>query len=292
MKPVIRVHRSGCVYIFASIVLGVLSINSGNNFHYLATAAMLGFMLASGIAGRRNIRNAEISLDFPDEIYADIPFLLAVEVRNRNRHAPICLIELRIDGKPLMFPLVGPGETRRMSVAFSFPKRGVREIKEILLFSVYPFNLFTRYWPIEGDMSAVVFPAPLDPEAEQIFTQTDDESMGGRTPGLTAGGDIVGVRPYIEGDNIRHIHWKSSARTGKLSTRIYDDASSGGGKVIDLDRLLLGDEERALSLAAYAIREAILSGGAIGMREGETLFPISAVKRDQLTMLRRLALNE
>lgn len=292
MKPVIRVHRSGIVYIAVSIVLGVLSINSGNNFHYLATAAMLGFMLASGVAGRRNIRNAEVSFDFPDEMYADVPFLLTVEVKNRNRRAPIYLIELQIDGKPLLFPVVGPGETSRMSIAFSFPKRGTQEIKEVLLFSVYPFNLFTRYWPIEGDLSVVVFPTPLKSAGEQLFLRADDEYMSGRAARLNAEEDIIGVRPYVEGDNMRQINWKSSARTGKLSTRIYDDSTSGGGKIIDLDRLLLGGKERALSLATYAIKEAILSGEAIGMRDGETFFPISAGRRDKWAMLKRLAFYE
>ncbi len=292
MKPVIRVHRSGIVYIGVSIVLGVLSINSGNNFHYLATAAMLGFMLASGVAGRRNIRVAEVSFEFPDEIYADIPFLLFVEVRNPNRRVPIYLIEVKVDGKPLMFPVVNPGETSRQSVAFSFSSRGGHRIEEVLLYSVYPFNLFTRYWPIEGDLSVTAFPTPLKPAGEQLYLRTDDERLNGKSSRLQAEEDTIGVRPYVEGDNMRQIHWKTSARTGKLSTRIYDDSGSGGGKVIDLERLLLGGKERALSLAAHAIRESILSGEPVGMQGGEAFFPISAAKKDKLIMLERLAFYE
>lgn len=292
MKPVIRVHRSGIVYIGVSIVLGVLSINSGNNFHYLATAAMLGFMLASGVAGRRNIRVAEVSFVFPDEIYADTPFLLSVEVRNPNRRAPIYLIEVEVDGKPLMFPVVNPGETNRQAVAFTLPSRGRGEIAEVLLFSVYPFNLFTRYWPIEGDLSVVVFPTPLKPAGEQLYLRSDDERISGKTSRLRADEDTIGVRPYVEGDNMRQIHWKTSARTGKLSTRLYDDSSNGGGKVIDLERLLLGGKERALSLAAHAIREAILSGEPVGMQGVDFSFPVSPAKKDKLIMLERLAFYE
>lgn len=292
MKTVIRVHRSGIVYIVVSIVMGVLSINSGNNFHYLATAAMLGFMLASGIAGRANIRGAEVSFDFPDEIYAATPFLLSVEVRNSSRRRPIYLIELNVDGKPLLFPVVEPGKTSRLSMAFSFPARGTERIKEVRLFSVYPFNLFTRYWDIEGDLSAVVFPTPVKPAGEPVYVPRDDEYPGSVTSRLLAEEDTVGVRPYIEGDNMRQIHWKSSARTGKLSTRIYDDSASGEGKIIDLEKLLAGGREKALSLAAYAIRESMISGEAVGMREAGAVFPVSAAKRDKLAMLERLAFYE
>lgn len=292
MRPVMRVHRSGAVYIAASIILGVLSINSGNNFHYLAAAAMLGFMLASGLAGLANINSAEISLDFPDDMYAGIPFLLTVEVRNRSRRKPLYLIELQIDEKLLMFPVVAPDKTSRMSIAFSFPKRGKQEIKKILLFSVFPFNFFTRYRSIDGDLSCVVFPAPLHPSGEQVFLQGGCESINARTALINAEEDIVGVRPYIEGDKMRQIHWKSSARTGKLSTRIYDDAAAGGEKIVDLEGLMFGGKERALSVAAYAVKEAILTGDAIGMRDGVSFFPVSAVRRDKLMLLERLALYE
>lgn len=293
MKMVIRVHRSGVVYIIVSIVMGVLSINSGNNFHYLATAVMLGFMLASGIAGRSNIRSAEVSLDFPEEIYAATPFLLTVEVRNRNRRSSIYLIELNVDGKALLFPVIGPGQTSRLSLPFSFPERGAEKIREVQLFSVYPFNLFTRYWDIEGDLSVVVFPAPRKPAGEQLYVPPDDEHPDDGGVRLLAEEDTVGVRPYIEGDSMRQIHWKSSARTGKLSTRLYDDSTAGGGKIIDLEGLLsTGGRENALSLVAYVLREALLSGEAVGMREGDALFPVSAAKNDKLTMLKRLALYE
>lgn len=292
MKTVIRVHRSGMVYIVVSVVMGVLSVNSGNNFHYLATAAMLGFMLASGIAGRANIRGAEVTFDFPDEIYAATPFLLTVEVRNRKRRSSIYLIELNVDGEPLLFPVIGPGETSRLSLVFSFPKRGTESIKEVRLFSVYPFNLFTRYWDIEGDLSSIVFPTPLRPASEQVYTPPDDERPGNKAPRLLAEEDTVGVRPYTEGDSMRQIHWKSSARTGKLSTRIYDESAAGGGKIIDLEGLLAGGKENALSLAAYVIREAILSGEAVGMQDTNALFPVSAERRDKFAMLKRLALHE
>jgi len=293
MKTVIRVHRSGIVYICVSIVFGVISVNSGNNYHYLATAVMLGFMLASGIAGRGNIRSAEISIEYPDEVYAKTPFLLTVEVRNQSKRIPIYLIEVNVDGEKLMFPTVAAGETCRLRIYYSFPRRGINEIKDVRLFSVYPFNLFTRFWDVCGDLSSVVFPAPEKPAGETIYVPPEGGLGDDAARGLRADGDIIGVRPYISGDNMRQIHWKSSARTGKISSRVFDDDSSGGGKTIDLERLILSaGKERALSLAAYALKEAIISGEAIGMRGAGEEYPVSAAGGDKLAMLARLALHE
>lgn len=36
----------------------------------------------------------------------------------------------------------------------------------------------------------------------------------------------VGVRDYSSGDSLKHIHWKTSARTGHLSTKVYEPTTS------------------------------------------------------------------
>ncbi len=72
--PVIRIRPAGGVYILLSIVLGVISVNSGNNLLYLVTALLLGYMLASGVAGRHNVMGAEAWAELPDEIYAGRAF--------------------------------------------------------------------------------------------------------------------------------------------------------------------------------------------------------------------------
>ncbi|MCB0108007.1 MAG: DUF58 domain-containing protein [Caldilineaceae bacterium] len=36
---------------------------------------------------------------------------------------------------------------------------------------------------------------------------------------------IMGVRDYVQGDNFRHIHWKASARTLNLQTKVFDPSA-------------------------------------------------------------------
>ena len=92
--PIIRIRPAGGVYIALSIALGVVSVNSGNNLLYLVTALLLGYMLASGIAGRHNVMSAEAWAELPDEIYAGRAFPLVVKVRNRRHFASLHLIEV------------------------------------------------------------------------------------------------------------------------------------------------------------------------------------------------------
>ena len=90
---------------------------------------------------------------------------------------------------------------------------------------------------------------------------------------------------------MKRIHWKSSARTGKLKTRLYDGTFSRSlWRIIDLDRLVLNGVERGLSMAAYAIVEAIKSRLPIGMMSGGEFIPPASDYAHKKDLLTRLAL--
>lgn len=57
---------------------------------------------------------------------------------------------------------------------------------------------------------------------------------------------VGGVREYRPGDSIRHIHWKSSAATGALQTKVFDP-------VISMDTAVLLDVEREHYEPSHAI---------------------------------------
>jgi uncharacterized protein (DUF58 family) len=288
---VITVHRSGMIYIVVSIIMGLLAINGGNNFHYLAASAILGYMLASGVAGRRNIRGTSVSLSFPDEIYALTPFFLTVEVHNSGR-VPIFLIEVAVGDAKTWFPVIQPGETSRKTVMFTISSRGLCGIDGIELSSPYPFNFFTRYWPVSFDGRATVFPSPISLRPGDFRIWTDSEMDAGRSQKPDCESDIVGVRPYAEGDPMKMIHWKSSARTGRLNSKLYESDGDAAARMIDLDSLVSRGLEAGLSIASHEISEAIKSGRSIGMVDRGAVWAASPVRADKLSMLTSLALYE
>jgi uncharacterized protein (DUF58 family) len=273
--------------------MGVLALNGGNNFHYLAEAAILGYMLSSGIAGYTNIRRADVSLSFPDEIYARSPFLLNVAVRNKSR-VPIYMIDVSVEGERVFFPLIQPGETVSRHIPFTLRSRGINEIKKIELSSSYPFNFFTRYWPVNFVGKAIAFPAPSGSRRYGARAWAEPGGREGENAGKPATEmDIIGVRPYSEGDPMRMIHWKSSARTGKLKSRLYDGSGTPETRMIDLDSLISDfGLETGLSAASYEISRAMKSGLPIGMADRGMIWAPSPSRSDKLSMLSSLALYE
>jgi uncharacterized protein (DUF58 family) len=291
----IKVHRSGKIYVAVSIILGILAINSGNNFHYLAAASVLGYMAASGEAGKRNVRGASVTLLFPDEIYADTPFRLSVEVHNTRRFFSISILDVSMFGKSIFFPTIGPNESVKKSIILSMPSRGVAFPKEIAVSSVYPFNFFTCICSLPCKESVTIFPKPIRCQDGMIFADADageSERASSLSRGLPSDAGVAGVRPYAEGDPLKIIHWKSSAKTGALKSRLYEDTPDSGGKIIDLDQLVARGVERGLSAASWEVCEAIKSGSPIGMKNGGILRDATSSRSDKLSMLKELALYE
>ena len=285
-----RVHRSGTIYVLLSIVLGVIAINGGNNVHYLAAAAMLGYMFSSGVASKWNMEGVEVSLTLPEEIYATIPFVVSVEIVS-SRRRPIFLLTLEVGGERIFVPSLRSGDRYVGALSGCFETRGVSRLTELgraTVSSAFPFNLFTRYRTIDFAGAAVVFPAPIAPaDAETPLRSSgaEAENETRRTP--LSEMDIIGVRPYEEGDPMKLVHWKSTARTGRLQSRIYEGADAG--LMIDVGYLYGRFGERGLSIASGALRDSIAAGSVVGIRDDGEIFAPSSARRDKLAMLGYLA---
>ena len=118
----------------------------------------------------------------------------------------------------------------------------------------------------------------------------DEEDAGAAAPGPDAS-NVAGIRPYQPGDPVNRVHWKISARTGKLNTRLFD-ASSNRAVTIDLDELVSHGLEHGLSVAAGRIVAAGREGTPVGMRDRGTTIPPALTRGDRLSLLERLALYE
>ena len=75
--------------------------------------------------------------------------------------------------------------------------------------------------PVELTVYPLPIPVSLDVRPSMGFGTTDLDSGLVRGSGI----DTRGIREYVQGDPIRHIHWKTTARTGKLMVKEFDTGS-------------------------------------------------------------------
>ena len=150
-----------------------------------------------------------------------------------------------------------PGDKSVCETKIICKYRGEYEIgvKEVILTDF--FRLFRLRYAVSGQIKAVVIPqivqlAELKSIADLPMLVQSDTS-GSREP------DIV-VRDYVEGDSLKQIHWKATAREQKLKVRVMTGKENQGITVFCDTRRYSGDMKDFLPLE-NKILEAFLAVG-------------------------------
>jgi uncharacterized protein (DUF58 family) len=126
-----------------------------------------------------------------------------------------------------------------------------------------PFAL-ARASLIQGERQAlVVYPRLVS--LTQLFSEGQSQTQDGRRLLLRrpTGYELHGVREYVEGESLRNVHWRSTARRGRLMVKERDDAPSDEVAVLlDGDELGAADESFDLAVrAAGSILQAHVRRG-------------------------------
>ena len=258
---IIKIKKSGFLFIILTIFLGFAAINTGNNLIYLITSTLLGFMGISGFFGKQNIYNLNVKLEFPEEVFANREFPLKIIIKNNRKFLPAFLIKLKISNQYVLFPFINVNDhcTKIIHVKFKF--RGINEIKNIQISSTFPYNFFIRFNYIKEDYKKLVYPEPKKYTVfDEILSKDRKSDLTYNSPYLKGfDGELIHLREYNENDPVKLIHWKSSAKTDKLMVK---EVSSEIRKslIIDFDKMIISDLEKKLSAITYLILNAHKKG--------------------------------
>jgi len=78
----------GIIYVASVLLIGIAALNTGNNLLYVIVAAMLAAILVSGVASALVLRELELDIHLPEQVFAGHPTLGKMMVRNRRRWLP------------------------------------------------------------------------------------------------------------------------------------------------------------------------------------------------------------
>jgi uncharacterized protein (DUF58 family) len=286
---VIKITKAGYFYISLTIILGFSAVNTANNLVYIIAAAMLSFMAVSGFFGRGNLRGISIVIDVPEEIYARRPVPIRVTLINSRRFLPAFLIRISLGETTILFPFVDSQQRASRFVQWVFPKRGTNHFDRVYFSSVFPFNFFIRSKDVTGDYSYLVFP---EPQRCTLLEQSQDQPQQlGKLNSPRSGyeDDLIAVRNYVDGDPLKHINWKATARTDQLKTKQFA-APLAQPVILDLANLPPGDLDTKLSWIAYTINRCMKHNTPIGLKLDEQFFPPGMHRSHRLRMLKELAI--
>jgi uncharacterized protein (DUF58 family) len=105
----------GIIYVVSVLLIGVAALNTGNNLLYVIVAAMLAAILVSGVASAIVLRELELDIRLPEQVFAGRPTLGKIVIRNRRRWLPSFSISVvPLKRKP-------SGKWRSVPTTFGFP---------------------------------------------------------------------------------------------------------------------------------------------------------------------------
>lgn len=288
--------------------VGFGAINTGNNLLFLLLGMMLSLILASGALSEGVLRRLSARRRLPARLVAGTSapgvFVvenprryssLSVEVADRSAVAVAGPALGRTFGRvtvpwwkfwrraPTQPPL-GSAYTMRipalgvteLDARWDFPIRGRYRIEEISLVTRFPFGLFEKTRRLGDAAEVVVFPAGLD-AADWSFQVW---SAFGEVPSTRRGegNDYFGLRDYRFGEDMRAIHWKTTARRGDLVVRENEalDQSEVEIFLCNFGTLTAADFERAVSKTVGLLGALAARGWRVGLRTvDEVIAPAS-----------------
>ncbi|MEB3284656.1 MAG: DUF58 domain-containing protein [Candidatus Sericytochromatia bacterium] len=148
---------------------------------------------------------------------------------------------------------------------FEAPQRGIFPIPQLFLQSVDAVGLVAFWRPVVSEESFVVFPRVFRVDALPWLAGVREAQRVSRQTRLGWGEEVKGVREYRPGDTLGHIHWKTSARLGRLQVK-ETEKDIGDALCLWIDRRDVGQGaggfehliEVVAAIVAFSEREGLV----------------------------------
>lgn len=229
-------------FAFAAWALAAVSLIA-----YLMTWSALG-----GLESERHItsRDAEIGDDL----------IVTVAVRNNKALPIIWLVAedviprgLEAAGTWARAVLLMPFSSIRLQYRLHCARRGYFRVGPVLFETGDFFGLNRRFATGEMTHFITVYPRVVPLERYGIPTSRPMGETVVKRRLVEDPTRLAGVREYHTGDPLRRIHWKATARTGRLHSRVYEYSTLIGANIIlDFGRESWDDNAERAELAVTA----------------------------------------
>ncbi len=237
----------GWLYVLSALAAGLLLVCA-----WLPGAMLRGLALARRVGGAST--GDEVAL------HAGSPALLALDLSQRGRVPALhvlgvetCGFAPRAERAQTFFVPVAPARgSTTLAYTVLAARRGWFPFAAVPLTTRAPFGLFTvrRVLAATGPAGVLVFPECVPLKRLALLDRQPAVEHSQSKAG--AGGEFVGVREHQPGDPRRHIHWRSTARAGRLIVKEFaEERQPGLTLALDLRAasVLGGDEDNTLELA-------------------------------------------
>jgi uncharacterized protein (DUF58 family) len=246
-----RGHRTmptltGILLVIVSIGFGSAAYNNNSNILFMTFSLLIAVMVLSLVLALLNFRRVRWRLAHIPRLREGEKAAVVLELHNGKRLLPSYALALRTrmgttltageergsgfrifrrkrkpKAEDTLLPLdgaVGPDQRQTLDWLITPPQRGLLPLTVESLESSYPFSFFSKAAGEAQTVEAPVWPGRV----RYTFRPPGGRRQGRagdsrRKPG--GGPELIGLRDYKPGDSQKGVHWKASAKVGKLMVK-------------------------------------------------------------------------
>ncbi|MCH1494123.1 MAG: DUF58 domain-containing protein [Rubripirellula sp.] len=266
---------------FHSVFVGAFAMLGGAlrgfNLLLVLAALMVGALIMQWRWSRRSLERITARRTLPSEFIAGRKTSIRYQIHNLSGWIPAWMLRIEdpiqsdnSSGRDTIstgVPLIEPKSSRVSSLDIRFSNRGRYRLSGVRVMTGFPFSLSTSILSVTQPEEIVVYPELYQLKRnwrKRLTHQGAGSSMHRRRQGQ-AEGEFYGLRGWKNGDSLRWIHWRTSARIGELAVRQFEHQRRLDICIV-LDAWIEADEnarndsnhvESAVSLAATLTNEIV-----------------------------------
>ena len=160
-----------------------------------------------------------------------VPWLLAEDLLPRHsidKRFP----RLKIKGKRLQIAMLRGGATLEMKYQVECVMRGYFQVGPVTLESGDLFGLHRRFRVLTEPAFLLVYPRIVPLLGYDIASRRPIGDVRLTHRLFEDPTRIAGVRPYESGDPLNRVHWRATARTGTLHSKVHEPSTLSGATVL------------------------------------------------------------
>jgi len=298
----LQVNKEGKVILGIAIAVGLAAINTGNNLLFLCWGILLSAIVLSGVLSEACLRVLQLKASIPVLPRAEEEAIIEFELRNTGGNIPAFAVEIgavtwsQNSKKAIPGPFhlkVLPKTEKQLFARFVPRYRGFHQIEYSQAQTSYPFGFFTKSRRF-GKKEPVAFwvgPRRIQLRDFKKLLISDFGLQSANKAGM--GEDFFALTPYQEGDDLRRVHWLSSARSPHWMIR-QNEALAGRRVLFTISQHNFYEAnpakaEELLATLGSAAEQLIGDGFAVGISGPGFFVPPAGFERQLEIILLELA---
>lgn len=269
--------------LLGALILGLVLGLAFGLVEATAIAAIAGALLLMSVPFLLGGHDYRIHLELEkDRVVAGSEVNGHIDITNRSTRVSLPgLVDIPV-GDGLVeahVPLLVAGAEHREQLTIAAKERGVIDVGPMTIGRGDPVGILRRELTWPGVQRIYVHPVTVRIPSTSAGLVRDLEGMPTRDI-VDADLSFHAIREYMPGDSPRHIHWRSTAKTGKIMVRQYEESRRSRIALLlglnDLDEYA-NDEEFEMAVSAAA------SLGVQGIRDGRDVLITASAEMPEFT---------